>query len=111
MYVVIWITLEEFGGMEIEGRCSSGDCLQDQIACESGCGCESPTRGSDWLIPSNGNKMIQQTEWEGVVQVILRSCVYLVEKKADFTFIWAFSVYVPLEQLAVPAHLPPVCFK
>ena len=55
--------------------------------------------------------MIQQTEWEGVVQVILRSCVYLVEKKADFTFIWAFSAYVPLEQLAVPAHLPPVCFK
>ena len=49
MYVVIWITLEEFDGMEIEGRCGSGDCLQDHIACEGGCGCESPTQFKDLI--------------------------------------------------------------
>ena len=28
--------------------------------------------------------------------MILRSCVYLVQKRANFTFIWAFSAYVVL---------------
>ena len=32
---------------------------------------------SDWLIPYN-YVMLQRTEWEGVLQMILRSVVYLL---------------------------------
>ena len=61
-------------------------------------------RPSDWLIPSDDCVMLQQTKWEGVVQMILRNCVYLVQNWLDFTFIWVISVYVVLGQPAVPAQ-------
>ena len=32
-------------------------------------------RPSDWLIPSGDCAMLQQTKWEGVVQMIVRNCV------------------------------------
>ena len=44
------------------------------------------TQPSDLLIPSDYYVMLQQTECEGVVQMILRSCVYLVQKRPNFTF-------------------------
>ena len=61
-------------------------------------------RPSDWLIPSGDCAMLQQTKWEGVVQMIVRNCVYLVQNRPNFTFIWVISVYVVLGQPAVPAH-------
>ena len=61
-------------------------------------------RPSDWLIPSDYCVMLQQTKWEGVVQMILRNCVYLVQNRPNFTFIWVISVYVVLGQPAVPAQ-------
>ena len=49
-------------------------------------------RPSDWLIPSGDCAMLQQTKWEGVVQMILRNCVYPVQNRPNFTFIWVISV-------------------
>ena len=40
---------------------------------------------SDWLIPFDDCVMPERTKWEGVVQMILRSCVYLVQKRPNFT--------------------------
>ena len=57
-----------------------------------------------WLIPSDGYLMLKQTQWEVVVQMVWRSCIFLVQKRANTTFIWAFSLYVVLGQLSVPAH-------
>ena len=68
-------------------------------------------RPSDWLIPSGDCAMLQQTKWEGVVQMIVRNCVYPVQNRPNFTFIWVISVYVVLGQPAVLAHSPPVGFK
>ena len=61
-------------------------------------------RPSDWLIPSGDCAMLQQTKWEGVVQMIVRNCVYPVQNRPNFTFIWVISVYVVLGQPAVPAQ-------
>ena len=61
-------------------------------------------RPSDWLIPSDGCVMLQQTKWEGVVQMILRNCVYLVQNRPNFTVIWVISVYVVLGHPAVLAQ-------
>ena len=61
-------------------------------------------RPSDWLIPSGDCAMLQQTKWEGVVQMIVRNCVYPVQNRPNFTFIWLISVYVVLGQPAVPAQ-------
>ena len=36
--------------------------------------------------------------------MILINCVYLVQNRPNFTFIWAISIYVVLGQPAVPAH-------
>ena len=61
-------------------------------------------RPSDWLILSGDCAMLQQTKWEGVVQMIVRNCVYPVQNRPNFTFIWVISVYVVLGQPAVPAQ-------
>ena len=36
--MVMWITLEACGSMGTDDRCCSGDCLQNNIACEGGGG-------------------------------------------------------------------------
>ena len=61
-------------------------------------------RPSDWLIPSDDCVMLQQTKWEGVVQMILRNYVYLVQIRPNFPFILVISVYEVLGQPAVSAQ-------
>ena len=39
-----------------------------------------------------------------IAQMILRTCVYLVQNRHNFTFIWEISVCVVLGQPAVPAQ-------
>ena len=34
--MIMWITLEGCGGIGMEGKCGSGDCLQDHFTCEGG---------------------------------------------------------------------------
>ena len=54
-------------------------------------------RPSDWLIPYDDCAMLQQTKWEGVVQMILRNCVYPVQNRPNFTFIWDVKTLLWME--------------
>ena len=65
------------------GEC--GECGECPVSHYTWRGAWLCNRPSDWLIPSDDCVMLQQTKWEGVVQMILRNCVYLVQNRPNFT--------------------------
>ena len=44
----------------------------------------------NWLIPSDSYLMLKQTQWEVVVQMVLRSCIFLEQKRANSLLFWHF---------------------